>query len=61
MYVSDDDAAVIYARACRSWYGKRALPTRYAVMIEDNAILDVRPAVVIDGCYNETYEPTGAP
>jgi hypothetical protein len=35
--------------------------TRYAVMIKDNAILDVRPAVVIDGCYNETYEPTGAP
>jgi hypothetical protein len=25
MHVSDDDAAVIYARACRSWYGKKAL------------------------------------
>jgi hypothetical protein len=24
MYVSDEDAAVIYARACRAWYGKRA-------------------------------------
>jgi hypothetical protein len=35
--------------------------TRYAVFIKDNAISDVRPAVVIDGCYNETYEPTGAP
>jgi len=25
MHVSHDDAAVIYARACRAWYGKRAL------------------------------------
>jgi hypothetical protein len=35
--------------------------TRYAVFIKDNAILDVRPAVVIDRCSNETYEPMGAP
>jgi hypothetical protein len=25
MHVSRSDAAVIYARACRAWYGKRAL------------------------------------
>jgi hypothetical protein len=25
MHVSHDDAAAIYARACRAWYGKRAL------------------------------------
>jgi hypothetical protein len=24
MHVSPDDAAAIYARACRAWYGKRA-------------------------------------
>jgi hypothetical protein len=24
MHVSRDDAAAIYARACRAWYGKRA-------------------------------------
>jgi len=36
-------------------------PTRYAVTLRDNAILEVRPAVVIDGCYNETYQPLGAP
>jgi len=24
MYCSADDAASIYARACRAWYGKRA-------------------------------------
>jgi hypothetical protein len=24
MYVSPDDAAAIYARACRAWYGRRA-------------------------------------
>jgi hypothetical protein len=24
MYASLDDAAAIYARACRAWYGKRA-------------------------------------
>jgi hypothetical protein len=24
MYASPDDAAAIYARACRAWYGKRA-------------------------------------
>jgi hypothetical protein len=24
MYVTDEEAAVIYARACRAWYGKRA-------------------------------------
>jgi hypothetical protein len=25
MHVSIDDAAVMYARACRAWYGRRAL------------------------------------
>jgi hypothetical protein len=25
MQVSSSDAAVMYARACRAWYGKRAL------------------------------------
>jgi hypothetical protein len=25
MYVSSDDAAAMYARACRAWYGRRAL------------------------------------
>jgi hypothetical protein len=25
MQVSNDDAAAIYARACRAWYGRRAL------------------------------------
>jgi hypothetical protein len=25
MYVSKDEAAFIYARACRAWYGKRAV------------------------------------
>jgi hypothetical protein len=25
MHVSGDDAAVMYARACRAWYGQRAL------------------------------------
>jgi hypothetical protein len=25
MLVSNDDAAVMYARACRAWYGQRAL------------------------------------
>jgi hypothetical protein len=25
MHVSSDDAAVMYARACRAWYGHRAL------------------------------------
>jgi hypothetical protein len=25
MHVSSDDAAVMYARACRAWYGRRAL------------------------------------
>jgi hypothetical protein len=25
MHVSHEDAAVIYARACRAWYGRRAL------------------------------------
>ena len=25
MHVSHDDAATIYARACRAWYGKGAL------------------------------------
>jgi len=25
MHVSSDDAAVMYARACRAWYGQRAL------------------------------------
>ena len=25
MHLSSHDAAVIYARACRAWYGKRAL------------------------------------
>ena len=24
MFVTDEEAAVIYARACRSWYGNRA-------------------------------------
>ncbi len=24
MYLSEDDAATVYARACQSWYGKRA-------------------------------------
>ena len=24
MYISSQDAAVIYARACRAWYGKSA-------------------------------------
>jgi hypothetical protein len=25
MHVSNEDAAAIYARACRAWYGERAL------------------------------------
>jgi len=25
MHVSNEDAAAIYARACRAWYGRRAL------------------------------------
>jgi hypothetical protein len=25
MYATTDDAALIYARACMAWYGKRAL------------------------------------
>jgi hypothetical protein len=25
MHVSSDDAAAMYARACRAWYGQRAL------------------------------------
>jgi hypothetical protein len=25
MHVSNEDAAIMYARACRAWYGRRAL------------------------------------
>jgi hypothetical protein len=32
-------------------------PQRYAVLIKNNAILEIRSRVAIDGCYNETYRP----
>jgi hypothetical protein len=33
----------------------------YAVFIRDNAILDVRSGVIIDGCNGDTYRPLAAP
>jgi hypothetical protein len=32
-------------------------PTRYAVLVGHDAVLDVRSAVLIDGCDKETYHP----
>jgi hypothetical protein len=32
-------------------------PTKYAVLIGHDAVLDVRSAVLIDGCDKETYRP----
>jgi hypothetical protein len=34
MHVSSDDAAIIYARACRAWYGRRALSVVTSKMAE---------------------------
>jgi hypothetical protein len=33
---------------------------RYALFLKGNTFLDYRAAVVIDGCYNTTYQPLGA-
>jgi hypothetical protein len=33
----------------------------YAVFIRDNAIMEVRTGVLIDGCYKDTYRPVVAP
>jgi hypothetical protein len=32
-------------------------PLKYAVLIKNNAILEIRTLVSIDGCNNETYRP----
>jgi hypothetical protein len=34
-----------------------ANPTKYAVLIGHDAVLDVRSSVLIDGCDRETYHP----
>jgi hypothetical protein len=33
----------------------------YAVFIRDNAFMDMRTGVLIDGCYKDTYRPVVAP
>ena len=36
-------------------------PTKYAVLIGHDAILEVRSSVLIDGCDQETYRPLAPP
>jgi hypothetical protein len=43
MYVSSEDTAVIYARACRAWYGKRA------PLVVRRRIEELRQAGDVDG------------
>jgi hypothetical protein len=64
MHVSSDDAAVMYARACRAWYGRGALRVVTSKMRElemrgdaGGAAAWAKVAVVLSQARRPTHEP----
>jgi hypothetical protein len=59
MFVTDEQAAQMYARACRSWYGVRALSVVNSQIERQRAKADKKGVAAWERVASHLEDPTG--